>query len=456
MAYVTSMFMSAMDNHIVNVALPTLSREFAAPLSSVQWTVIAYVLSLAVWIPASGWIGDRIGTKRCFLVALSLFTVASALCGQARNLPELIAFRALQGAGGGMLVPVATSMVWRAYPPAQRARLARLMIMPILVAPAAAPVLGGLLIQDLSWRWAFYVNIPFGVVAVAASARYLAEHRETPHGRFDLLGFLLSGGGLSLLLYAISEGSLVGWGAPRVLLTGALALGALALFTRLELRRAESPLLRLRLLHNRLFRATNLVTGLSTASFLGILYLTPIFLQEARHQSALSSGLTTFVEAIGVVCATQTVGRLYGRIGPRRMSAAGMLALMLLILALVAVGPGTNIWEVRGIMFLAGAANSTAFLPMQTAMFTTIAAADTGHASAIFSAQRQTMLALGVAILSTVVASVGGESYPAFHAAYVAAAAIALLGALAAFTLVNDHEARATMVRGPRVPTAAE
>jgi EmrB/QacA subfamily drug resistance transporter len=449
-AYVTSMFMGAMDNHIVNVALPTLSRQFRAPVASVQWTVIAYVLSLAVFIPASGWIGDRIGTKKTFLFALALFTVASALCGQARNLDELVAARALQGAGGGMLAPVATAMLWRAYPPSQRARLARILILPILVAPAAAPVLGGLLIEDLSWRYAFYVNVPFGIAAMVIASRYLAEHREQPEGRFDLLGFVLSGGGLSLLLYAISEGSLVGWGSPVVLITGFVALISLAAFTRLELRRTDSPLLRLGLLSNRLFRATNAATGLSTASFLGILYLTPIFLQEARHQSPLSSGLTTFVEAIGVVFATQTVGRLYGRIGPRRMTGTGMTVLALLILSLTLVGPSTNQWWIRLIMFFAGAANSTAFLPMQTAMFTSIAPADTGHASAIFNAQRQTMLALGVAILSTVVSSVGGDSYAAFHDAYFAAAGMAVIGSVLAFTLVHDSDAKATMVRTGR------
>ncbi len=455
-AYVTSMFMSAMDNHIVNVALPTLAQEFNAPIASVQWTVLAYVLSLAVWIPASGWIGDRIGTKRCFLIALTLFTLASALCGQARNLPELVAARALQGTGGGMLTPVATAMLWRAYPPAARARLARLLIMPILIAPAVAPVLGGFLIENLSWRWAFYVNVPFGAAAVIIAARYLAEHREPARGRFDLFGFVLSGGGLSLLLFAISQGSLAGWGSPTVVVSGLVACAALSLFTWLELYHRESPLLRLRLLGNRLFRATNLVTGLSTASFLGILYLTPIFLQEARHQSPLSSGLTTFVEAIGVVCATQTVGRLYTRVGPRRMSGVGMVVLTLLICSLALVGAETNIWIVRAIMFLAGAANSTAFLPMQTAMFTTIAPSDTGHASAIFSAQRQTMLALGVAVLSTVVAGVGGDSFRAFHAAYLAAAVIAGLGALAAFTLVKDRDARATMVRRSEAASVAD
>jgi EmrB/QacA subfamily drug resistance transporter len=452
-AYVTSMFMGAMDNHIVNVALPTLSRDFHASIASVQWTVIAYVLSLAIWIPASGWIGDRIGTKRTFLIALALFTVASAFCGQARNLSELIAARALQGAGGGMLTPSATAMLWRAYPPAQRARLARLLILPILVAPAAAPVVGGLLIEKLSWRWAFYVNLPFGIAAVIFSALYLVEHREHAESHFDLRGFVLSGGGLAAILYAISEGSLVGWTSAPILVAAVVGLAAFAAFIRLEMTRPEDPLLKVRLLADRLFRATNITVACSTASFLGVLYITPIFLQEALHQSPLQSGLTTFVEAFGVVLSTQTLGRLYYKVGPRRMSTGGLVLLTLITISLAFVGSGTNQWVVRAVMFVAGFANSTAFLPLQTSMFTQIAPADIGHASAIFNTQRQSSLAIGVAIISTVVAGYHGSRVAAFHLGYFAAAALAIMGAVACFTMVHDSDAAATMVRS-RVPVS--
>jgi EmrB/QacA subfamily drug resistance transporter len=456
-AYVTSMFMGAMDNHIVNVALPTLSRDFHSSIAAVQWTVIAYVLSLAIWIPASGWIGDRIGTKRTFLIALVLFTVASACCGQARNLPELIASRALQGTGGGMLTPSATAMLWRAYPPAQRARLARLLILPILVAPAAAPVVGGLLIEKLSWRWAFYVNLPVGIVAVIFSALYLVEHRQSAESHFDFWGFVLSGGGLAAILYAISEGSLVGWTSAPILIAAVVGIAAVAAFIRLELARPDDPLLKVRLLSDRLFRATNITVACSTASFLGVLYITPIFLQEALHQSPLQSGLTTFVEAFGVVLSTQTLGRLYSRVGPRRMSTAGLILLTLITISLTFVGSGTNLWVVRGVMFLAGFANSTAFLPLQTSMFTQIAPADIGHASAIFNTQRQSALAIGVAIISTVVAGYHGSRVDAFHFGYFAAAAIAVMGAVTCFTMVHDADAAATMVRSRvTVPVVSE
>src|SRR6201996_3114554 len=152
------MFMAGMDMHIVNVALPTLSRDFGAPLTSVQWTVIAYLLTLAVVIPASGWLGDRIGNKRTFLIALGVFTIASALCGFAQSLDELIAARALQGVGGGMLTPMGMAMLYRTFPPARRAAVARTLIVPVLIGPGAAPVVGGIFTQDLSWRWVFFVN----------------------------------------------------------------------------------------------------------------------------------------------------------------------------------------------------------------------------------------------------------------------------------------------------------
>ena len=452
-AYVVTMFLCAMDTAIVNVALPTLARVFRTSDASVQWTVIAYVLSLAIWIPASGRIADRIGTKRAFLVALAVFTLASAACGVARDLPGLVAARAVQGAGGGMLMPTSTSMLWRAYPPAQRARLGRILILPILVAPAAAPVVGGLLIDKLSWGWIFYLNLPFGAIGLLLGARYLVEYRAGRQERFDVAGFLLSGVGLCLVLYAISEGSLLGWTAPAVDASAAAGLVCLAVFVRLELRRTF-PILRVALLRHRLFLATNVAGAFSTASFLGILYLTPIFLQVARGQSAVSSGLTTFVEAVGVVVATQTVGRLYSHIGPRAMCTAGLALLTAVVASMATIDAQTSPWTVRAMMFTAGAANGMVFLSLQTSMFTSIAAEDTGDASAIFNASRQTSLALGVAILSTVVAGVGGESFVAFHAAYLAAALIALAGAVAAVTLIHDDDARATLARRKDPPDA--
>src|ERR1022692_708103 len=163
--YVAALFMSIMDVTIVNVALPTIGRQFHVTTTSVDVIVIGYLVSLAVIIPASGWIGDRFGAKRTLLLAILIFTGASALCGTAGSLTQLVIFRVLQGVGGGMLTPVGMSMLYRTFPPSERVRLASILMTPTALAPAIGPVLGGLLVSDLSWRWVFYVNVPIGAAA---------------------------------------------------------------------------------------------------------------------------------------------------------------------------------------------------------------------------------------------------------------------------------------------------
>jgi EmrB/QacA subfamily drug resistance transporter len=443
-AYVSAIFVTAMDAQIINVALPTLARDFGAPLSDVQWTVLAYLLTLAVVMPASGWIGDRIGTKRTFMLALALFTAASALCGAAENLGELIGARALQGVGGGLLAPTGMAMLYRAYGPQQRARVARTLIIPILVAPGTAPIIGGVLTQWLSWRWVFLVNVPIGALTLAFAHLALPEQRPFSSGRLDVLGLVLSGAGLSALLYAVSQGSVLGWFSLPIVLTGVGGLALLVVFVRLSLARPD-PILRVALMRDRLLRATNVVFALSSGPFLGSLYLTPIFLQEVLHQSPIGSGTTTFVEALGVGFAAQTLGRLYPRVGPRVMAGVGAGGLTLFLALFLRVEPSTNLWLVRALMFFGGAANSGAFLSIQTAMFTTISAEDTAHASAIYNTQRQSAIALNIAVMTTIVAGVAGSELTKFHAAYLAGAIIAALGTICAWTMIRTSDARSTM-----------
>src|SRR3954451_21824775 len=165
--FVCGMFIDILDTTIVNVALPDLAREFHASTASIEWIVLGYLLSLAVWIPASGWIGDHFGTRRVFLFALAMFTVASALCGQSHSLGELVAFRVLQGVGGGMLVPVGTAMLFRAFPPIERAKASTVLIVPTVLAPALGPVPGGCLVTDRSWRRTFIASVAVSALAFA-------------------------------------------------------------------------------------------------------------------------------------------------------------------------------------------------------------------------------------------------------------------------------------------------
>jgi EmrB/QacA subfamily drug resistance transporter len=468
--FVLGFFMEILDTTIVNVALPTLSREFGVGASSIEWVVVGYLLSLAVWIPASGWIGDRIGTKRTYLFAISTFTVASALCGQAHGLGELIAFRVLQGVGGGMMTPVGTAMLFRAFPPERRAKASTVLIIPTVMAPALGPVVGGLLVTEASWRWIFYVNVPIGVVAFVFGALFLREHTEATAGPFDRAGFVLSGSGLALVLYALSQGPIHGWKSVEVVTAGVLGLAAFALLAVVELRK-RAPMLALRLLADRMFRNANLASLFSYASFAGFIFVLPLFLQNLRGLSAAQSGLTTFPQAIGVMVSSQLAGRLYPRIGPRRMMVFGMFGAAATVSAFTFVDLTTNLWIIRALMFTRGAFMAFAFIPLQAATYATITPADTGRATAIYSTQRQVAAALGVATLATVLATttqqhlagvattsaaaVSAAHVSAFHDVFLAASFLALLGAGVSL-LVRDEDAARTMRPRPATVVAEE
>ncbi|MGC8487230.1 MAG: MDR family MFS transporter [Clostridia bacterium] len=446
-AYVLGMFMSIMDSTIVNTALPAIAHQFHTTPERADWVVIGYLLSLAVFIPASGWLGDRVGTKRTFLTALVLFTLSSAMAGLAPSLPALVIFRIIQGIGGGMLAPVGQAMLWRAFPPAERARASAVLMLGTVTAPAVGPVLGGWLVTALSWRFVFYINLPIGIAALIFSLIRLQEHREHGAGRFDVPGFALTGLGLALLLYALSEGPLLGWLAPTVLGGGVLALITLGMLVAVEVRR-EQPMLKLSLFGDRLFRATNVVSFLGTAGFLGILYVMPQFLQEARHATAFSSGLSTFPEALGVLVASRFAVRIYPKVGPRRMMVAGLAFMTAVLMLFTRLELTTSVWVIRALMFACGIGWSHVILPMQAASFAGISHADTGRASSLYNTQRQTAGAVGVAVLSTVLASMlpahGTIELRAYHVAFLAAAVFAALGALEALS-VRDRDAANTM-----------
>jgi len=451
--YICGMLMNSLDSTIVNVALATLSREFNVSPAATEAVIIGYLVSLAVFIPTSGWLGDRWGTKRTFLLALTIFTTASALCGLAGSLNQLVLFRIVQGAGGGLLTPVGMAMLYRAYPPQERIGVARILMFATILGPACGPILGGLLIEQLSWRWAFYVNIPVGLAALIFGSVFLHEHREEGAGAFDLPGFLLAGSGFALVMYALSEGPVHGWGSASIIAPGLIGAVVLAIFVTVELRVA-APMVQLRLLGNRLFRSTIFVSFFATAGFLGVLFLVPLFLQEARGASPLDAGLTTFPEALGVIASTQIVARLYPRFGPRRLMAGGLTWVATDIALLSLIDLDSNPWLVRALMFGIGVGMAYVFLPSQAASLATISSADTGRASTLSSVQRQLGSATGVALLSSVLAGFGpitttalGTTAPnlfAYRAAFLVAAALSLTGAALALR-VPDADAAATM-----------
>ena len=463
--FVFGLFMDLLDMTIVNVALPRIREDLALNpgegASTIQWVVTGYLLSLAVFIPVSGWAGDRFGTKRIFMIALFLFTSASLLCGLAWNIESLIAFRVLQGVGGGILTPVGTAMLFRAFPPEERAKGGAILMIPMVVAPASGPILGGYLVDYHDWRWIFFINIPVGMLGLVFAGLYLKEERQADTGRLDVPGFVLAAAGLGAVMYALAQAGINGFGDPQVLTIGALGLGILALFTFQELR-ARAPMIDMRLFRNRLFTTMNIAQIVGYSGMMGGLFLLPLLLQEEMGLSAFDSGLTTFPQAIGVVSMVQIAGRIYNSIGPRRMMMAGMFGSALTTLTFLFVDLETSQWWIRLIMLFRGWSFALVLIPIQTATYTTIRPHEMGRASAIFNANRQVAASFGVALLATVLTTrlsahnsvLGDQStnaLSAFHEAFVVAAVLSLLGMVAA-AFISDREATAMMRRAQAPP----
>jgi EmrB/QacA subfamily drug resistance transporter len=462
--YSVGLYMTIVDNTIIYTALPSVARDFHASLASAQWVTLSYLIVLAMMIPSSGWIGDRFGTRRTFLIALALFTAASALCGLSGSLAQLIIFRVIQGVGGGLIIPVGQAMLFRVFPAARRAKAVGWVMLGTSLGPAVGPVLGGVLTTYLSWRWCFYVNVPFGLTALLIALLFLAEHREPAAGRLDTAGFVLAGGGLALFLFAVSESPVRGWTSPVIIGTGAAGVLALTVLVWVELR-SVAPMLNLRLLGNRVFRTASLVSMCSMGAYSAYLFTMPEFLQQARGASALSSGLTTFPGALGVLASSQLAARAYPRLGPRRMALAGACGVITVWTVIgLTVGLDTNIWVIRVLIFCSGFCIPWCGIATQTSSFATISSVDTGRAAALFQAQGQVAAGIGVALLVTVISSslrAGVAPVTAFHHAFFTAVAVMALAALLALS-IRDADAAATMrpreqVRAvPAPPAGAE
>jgi EmrB/QacA subfamily drug resistance transporter len=340
------------------------------------------------------------------------------------------------------------------YPPAERVRVSSLLAVFTALAPALGPILGGLFTTYLSWRLVFFVNVPIGAGVFVFGAVMLADHTPPHPGRLDVIGLMLSGLGLGAAMYGISEGPVTGWASAPVLAGVAIGVVMLLAMVAVELR-AVNPLVDLRLFRNRLFSAATSLYAMGSVAYLGALFLAALFFQDALGLSAIQSGLITFPSALGVMAGGQIVTRvLYWRFGPRRIVAAGLVIVAAATALMAQVGTGTSLWLIRLIMLGLGLGIACVFIPAQAFSMATISKTQTGRASSIFNAGKQLGGAVGVALLTTVLAAAGPTSQAAghvtanlaaYHDAFLAAAVAALLGVCVALT-IRDTDAAATMV----------
>src|SRR6266851_3464681 len=318
-------FVSILDATVVNTALPHIQLAFGTDLHTASYVVTGYLLAQGVVIAASGFLANRFGIKRVYLLSLALFTFFSALCGLAWNIDILIFFRVLQGAGGAALFPLSFSLVFGAFPEEQRGLANGIFGIPVLVAPALGPVIGGYLAQYVDWRWIFYINLP--IVIIGWRMVHESELQRTLP--FDLRGFLLIASGLGLVLFGLSNLAYDGWGS-LLTVTGPsiLALLLLAAYIPIELTTAQ-PLLDLRLFKRRTYLVGNLIAWVAFACLFGSTFLLPQYLQVLRGLSSFQAGLLLAPQGLASMVGTIVVGLLYSRLGARPLVIMGAIAVAL-------------------------------------------------------------------------------------------------------------------------------
>ncbi len=319
-------FATVLDSTIVNIAIPKLQAVFGADLHQISYVSTAYTLAQAAVIPATAFLANRFGIKRIYLLSLTAFTLSSALCGLAWDTSSLILFRVVQGVGGAALFPLSFAIVFAAFPPSQRGRANGFFGIPILVAPAIGPTLGGFIVQYVDWRWIFFVNVPVGILGVVLGRAILRETPPRPGLRFDLPGFAVISAGLALLLYGLSNLSYDGWGSATTV-AGPIILAALliALWIPLELTRAH-PILDVRLFGRRNYAIGTIAGVIATIALISSGFLLPQYLQSLRGLDPFPAGVLLFTTGVGTLAGTIMTGALYNRLGPRVLIGLGALA----------------------------------------------------------------------------------------------------------------------------------
>lgn len=405
--------MSILDTTIVNIAINHLSQDFDAPLATIQWVATGYLLALATVIPLTGWAADRFGTKRLYITSLVLFLAGSALSGAAWSAESLIFFRILQGLGGGMIMPAGMTILARAAGPERIGRVMSVVGAPMLLGPILGPVLGGWLVDDVSWRWIFYVNLPIGAVALALAFRILPTDKPQPSQRLDWRGLLLLSPGLSLLVYGLSEiashgsiGAVQAW-APA--LAGLLLLAA---FWRHALR-ASQPLIDLRLFRDRTVGAPAIAMLLFACAFFGTMLIVPLYYQVVHGLTALQAGLMIVPQGVGAAITMVIGGRAVDRTGAKRVVLPGLVLMGMGMAIFTQVEPDTSLWLLGGAALLMGLGMGASMMPTMSAAYQSLTRPQVARATTSFNIIQRGGGAVGIAVLSVVLANQLASRLPA-------------------------------------------
>ncbi|HEX3511921.1 MAG TPA: MDR family MFS transporter [Solirubrobacteraceae bacterium] len=417
---ILGMIMSILDTTIVNVALNRLGKDLHSPISQVQWVVTGYLLALGAVIPITGWMARRYGAKQVYLVSLVLFTLGSVACGLSSSLPALVLFRVLQGIGGGMIMPLAQLIMAQVAGPQRMGRVMGIVSMPAMLAPIFGPVMGGVILQNLHWSWIFFVNAPIGAVALYLGWRLLPRTDSGEAGPLDRIGLVLLPAGSAATIYGVSElGSGAALGSAKVLVPVVAGILLTGVFIW-HARRAERPLLDVRLYANRVFAGASATTFFLGAALFGAMILVPLYYQNVRGASVIDTGLLNGPQGLGALVAMPIAGRLTERFGGGRIALAGVSTLCLSTLPLAFVGAHTSEVLISLVLVVRGLSIGFSFMPAMTAAFAVLRPDQLSDATPQLNVVMRLGSAVGVAVLAVVLqrSSVHAHSRDALGTAF--------------------------------------
>jgi EmrB/QacA subfamily drug resistance transporter len=461
-AVAVGLFMIMLDNTVVNVALPSIRKDLGISISELEWVVNAYALTFGVLLLSGGKLADLLGRRAIFIAGLVIFTGASLWCGLAAGAASLIAARTVQGVGAAMMNPATLSIITATFPPRQRGTAIGIWAGVSALALAFGPLVGGILTQDISWSWIFFINIPVGVAGVLAAMLFIDESKDTSREqRLDLPGLLTSAIGLFALTYGLIETNDHAWGSTRVLTLFAIAVVFLVAFVLLEMHQ-RLPMLDLSLFKNATFSGANTVMFLIGLAMFGIFFYNSLFLQNILHYGAIKTGATFLPMTVLIILIAPLAGKLSDRIGPRWLMGAGMVLLTGSLLLFATLDAASSWWAILPGLLVGGVGMAITMAPTTAAAMSSVPVDKAGVGSAVINSMRQVGGSLGIAVMGALVATAvsvtpfnpafAGQFVEGYHRALHVGAAITLAGAVVAVLTVRQvHHAEQPATAEPAI-----
>src|SRR6266702_1381748 len=403
-------FMATLDTSIVNISLPTIAHYFGVPLNgAIEWVIIAYLVVIAGVLLTTGRLADMIGRKPIWVAGLIIFTVGSATCGASVSLGMLIAARALQGLGGAFIMAVSPAMLTNAFPASERGRALGMNAVIVALGVSVGPTLGGLITEHFTWRWIFYVNIPFGILGVILTLRVLTERMHRNQGRFDPFGAVLLGIGLVALTLGLSFGQEWGWNSP--LLLGTLVVSILAIVTLVIVeRRVSNPIIDFSLLKRRVFLSANISLILSFLALFAVSFMLPFYLVELRNFTTEQAGLLLTPLPLTIALIAPISGSLADRFGTRWLAAGGLSVACIGLVLISQLDAHSSVWDIVWRLVVTGMGQAIFQSPNNSALMGAAPKGHQGSASGFLTTDRVVGQSLSVALAGAVFASLGGAA----------------------------------------------